>query len=876
MCNATPPARTYTRPPGALAVVILALLLLLAACGETNPEVEAALHLKRSQAYQQQSQFRAALIEARNAMRLAPEDIGAYLQMIALYNQLGYYRSTLDIIDTTPQPHHPVVILEKAKAFNALKKHRSAQQLLLGTSVEFDASQTSFYQLYLGQALAGQGMLEHGRLSLQKASAGAARQQALIGIARIDALSNDSQAAMAILQQLLDKNPRDVDALILSGEIASFEGNFDQAEDYLSNALSYLPSTDIMLPQRINTLQMLSRVLTMQDRSAEALLYNRILAEQLPEYIANRNKIEQSLTLIEQGELQQAEDILLAVVEQGGDNYAGTLLGIVNYMQGDLSEASEMLSTHLDPETANSQALELLVSAKFQLDEIDQVVSILGPEVQARTDNAALLGLYGLAKLAKQDLDGIKHISRSLELEPANSRLRLALVSFYQQQGQAQLALEQARLAYTYDASNQMVQGALAQQLIANDKALEARQMASEIANANPEDSRSLTLAGLTFLRIHQLDKAEKYLQQAVEVDTENATAWLALARIAFLEQEFNAAETYYTYVVDILPDTIEAYKGIVSSHEARQDVAPALAALTQYADNDPSNGIPQAVLAEYYLRNKDLEQARPAIEQALQRQANNAYIERVGIAIYQQSARQALSQPDIKSARRYLSLGLSHVPNAVPLLELLARLEAADHNPVAAMETVESLQQLAPARAYEVKGDILSASNREAAYAAYSSAWALGASSPLARKMHSLLAELDPIKATAFADEWSRQLPGDPGLLLVSALEAQQENDNQTAIIAYEALLEQEASNVTALNNLAWLYFIEEDPRAMPLGLRAVELSPNNPAILDTYGMILVADGQIHSGIKWLEKALQLAPDSEEIKTHLQQAQQL
>jgi tetratricopeptide (TPR) repeat protein len=875
MSKAEPTARTDTRPPGALAVVILALFLLLTACSEPNPNEEAALHLKRSQAYQQQGQFRAALIEARNAMRLAPEDMGAYLQMIGLYNQLGYYRSTLDIIDSIPVPGHPMVILEKAKAFNALKKHRSAQQLLLGTSVKFDASETSFYQLYLGQALAGQGKLEDGRLSLQKASAGAARQQALIEIARIDALTDDSQAAMAVLQQLLDKNPRDVDALILAGEIASYEGDFDQAKDYLSNALSYLPSTDIMLPQRINTIQMLSRVLTMQDRSAEALLYNRILAKELPEYIANRNKIEQSLTLIEQGELQQAEDILLAVVEQGGDNYAGTLLGIVNYMQGDLSEASEMLSTHLDPETANSQALELLVSAKFQLDEIDQILSILGPEVQARTDNASLLGLYGLAKLAKQDLDGIKHISRSLELEPANSRLRLALVSFYQQQGQAQQALEQARLAYTYDASSQMVQGALVQQLIANEKALEARQMASEIANSNPDDSRSLTLAGLTFLRIQQPDKAEKYLQQAVEVDSENATAWLALARIAFLEQQFKVAETYYSYVVDILPNTTEAYKGIVSTHEARQDVAPALAALTQYADNDSSNGIPQAVLAEFYLRSKDLEQARPAIEQALQRQANNAYIERVGIAIYQQSARQALWQEDIKSARRYLSLGLSHVPNAVPLLELLARVEAADHNPAAAMETVDSLQQLAPAIAYEVKGDILSASNREAALEAYSSAWELGASASLARKMHALLA-LDPIKATAFADEWSRQLPGDPGLLLVSALEAQQNNDNKTAIRTYEALLEQEPGNITALNNLAWLYFTEADPRAMQLGLRAVELSPHNPAILDTYGMILISDGQIQEGTEWLEKALRLAPDSEQIKTHLQQARQL
>ncbi len=876
MSGAAPGNIRYRLQSGAFGLLILVLLLpLLSACDQPNPEAEAKQHLQRSEAYQQQGQFRAALIEARNSMRLAPQEPDAYLQMILLYNQLGDYRATLKMIASMPEPRHPAVILEKSRAFNALKKYRSAQQLLLNTRVEFDPYQTSFYQLYLGQALAGLGKLEDARLSLQKASAGAAREQALLGIARIDAVTDNMQAAMLVLQQVLARDPRNTHALILAGEFAIYQGEYDQAEDYLSNALSYLPATDIMLPERINTLQMLSRVLTMQDRAAEAFLYNRILAKQLPEYTANRDKIEHSLTLIEDGKLQEAEDLLLEVMEQGGDSYAGTLLGIVNYMQGDLSEASEMLSTHLDPETANSQALELLVSAKFQLDEIDQVLSILGPEVQSRTDNASLLGLYGLAKLAKRDLEGIKHINRSLELDPANSKLRLALVSFYQQQGQMQQSLEQARLAYTYDASSQMVQGALVQQLIANDQTLEARQMASEIASSNPEDSRSLTLAGLTFLRIEETGKADKYLRKAVEVDSENATAWLALARIAFLEQDYNAAETYYKYVVDILPDTIDAYKGIISTYEARQDVAPALADLTHYADQDSSNGIPLAVMAEYYLRNNAWEQSQSAIEKALQRQANNAYIERVAIEIYRRSTQQALSSKDIRTARRQLSTGLSYVPNAAPLLELLARLEAMDQNPIAAMETVESLMQLAPVRAYEVKGDILSQQDGRKALEAYNSAWEMHASSPLARKIHSLLTELDPKQAKEFLGEWSSHLPEDPGLLLVSAMESQQKNNSNAAIQAYEELLSHEADNVIALNNLAWLYFTQGDPRAMQLGQRAVELSPENPAALDTYGMILIGDGQTEQGIQWLEKAVQLAPDSADINAHLQQARQ-
>ena len=74
-------------------------------------------------------------------------------------------------------------------------------------------------------------------------------------------------------------------------------------------------------------------------------------------------------------------------------------------------------------------------------------------------------------------------------------------------------------------------------------------------------------------------------------------------------------------------------------------------------------------------------------------------------------------------------------------------------------------------------------------------------------------------------------------------------------------------------LNNLAWSYYLEKDPRAEQIAKKAYELAPNSPAILDTYGWILVESGKVSEGISYLERAANLAEGNTEIQQHLDEA---
>jgi Flp pilus assembly protein TadD len=71
-------------------------------------------------------------------------------------------------------------------------------------------------------------------------------------------------------------------------------------------------------------------------------------------------------------------------------------------------------------------------------------------------------------------------------------------------------------------------------------------------------------------------------------------------------------------------------------------------------------------------------------------------------------------------------------------------------------------------------------------------------------------------------------------------------------------------------MNNLAWAYHKENDPRALPTAEQAYRLASDKPEIIDTLGWILVEQGNTTRGLPLLQKAVELAPAALDIRLHL------
>ena len=69
------------------------------ACSSSNDEQDNARHLERATAYQEQGQYKAAIIEYKNAVNKSKSDVEVMLQYANMLNTLGHYSSALSLLE---------------------------------------------------------------------------------------------------------------------------------------------------------------------------------------------------------------------------------------------------------------------------------------------------------------------------------------------------------------------------------------------------------------------------------------------------------------------------------------------------------------------------------------------------------------------------------------------------------------------------------------------------------------------------------------------------------------------------------------------------------------------------------------------------------
>ena len=88
-------------------------------------------------------------------------------------------------------------------------------------------------------------------------------------------------------------------------------------------------------------------------------------------------------------------------------------------------------------------------------------------------------------------------------------------------------------------------------------------------------------------------------------------------------------------------------------------------------------------------------------------------------------------------------------------------------------------------------------------------------------------------------------------------------------SIATYERVVSEEPANAVALNNLAWNYYLVDDPRAIETAKKARDAMPDNGAIVDTLGWIMVQQGSVEEGEKLLRQAVEMENGRAEIRYH-------
>lgn len=343
----------------------------------------------------------------------------------------------------------------------------------------------------------------------------------------------------------------------------------------------------------------------------------------------------------------------------------------------------------------------------------------------------------------------------------------------------------------------------------------------------SPASASADYVVGEAYFRAGERALARTQWLAALGTNDDYAPARIALAALALGQSAPGDAVEFITPVIRREPGNLRGLVLYARALAMQQRYGAAEAVARRAAAVGPASPSPHLVLGEIALAQRQLPRSLVEFEQAviLEPHAPDA-IEGL-TRVYRQG-----------NINRSMLLHMESVagrqPSSATLMEIAGRLFADRGWPDDAIRCFHRSLEIDPARAT--------------------------AAAALAR----LLAARGGIESATAAAAHSGPEPA----ALVAAMRAHDRGDFHTAIHEYEFAVRRGEHSGIAANNLAWIYAHQgtQLERALSLAHSARDLMPDNPAVLDTLGIVHLARREYSQGVDALEKAQhllkRLAPD--------------
>ena len=429
------------------------------------------------------------------------------------------------------------------------------------------------------------------------------------------------------------------------------------------------------------------------------------------------------------------------------------------------------------------------------------------------------------------------------------------------------------------------------------DQALE---LATKMTQASPTEPMGFKLQGAALFGKGHLVDARKSFERALALQPKDNQALVFLAQLDLHENNPSSARTRYESILAREPNYVPAMIGLAQVEIASKNDKGAATWFQKARDAQPGALLPRLYLGNYYLQLKDLSAASTELTEAnrlypdnpdvvdllgqvqlasgLDSQAVRTFRQLVSIVPKSVPARMRLATTQIKvgdvaDAAATLRAALQLKPDDIEAAYMLAVLDVKAARYDEALKLAKGMQttQAKSPVGFVVEGDVLAAQRKYAdAQKAYERAFENSKTTPMAVKIHQAQEGAGRgVEANARLLEWLNAHPDDTDGWQYLAGAYVRSGERKAAIAQYERLSKANPKNALALNNLAALYQLEKDPRALATAEQAYALAPDSPISADTLGWIHIEQGNPARGLELVRKALDRDPNNAEVRYH-------
>ncbi|MHB8425892.1 MAG: XrtA/PEP-CTERM system TPR-repeat protein PrsT [Gammaproteobacteria bacterium] len=880
-------------------LLVALMAVLLSGCGLSGRQGSLATAAK----YEAHGQYRAAYIESKKVLQHDSKNGMAWLLLGRASLMLGNPQDAINDLQNAKANGVSKVqwAIPLGRALLITQQFATLLKTLSPTDVT-SAGDRAYMFVLQGDAYLGLKQPDKAKQSYQSAIAiKPGNPQALVGLAKVAGSENDLTSARKYVQQAIASRPDDANAWIFKGDLA-----FD-TQDYSAAGMDYekalgMKSHDLLPQEQFYATARLADSQIQQNKLENALGHIATLekmapGQPYPHYL-------HAVVYYKQGHFNDAVNQLQQVLKVIPNNEpAQLLLGAVNYGQGNFSQAEMYLSNVLGLQQNNVAARKLLALTLYREGQPQQALKVLRPAVPGNLSDAALLAL-----IQKNAAEGVSapgsvetrqgsagspldtrlagaqkamatgHVDEAIRLlkelpagnAPLEAQRYTMMVLAYLREKRAG---EAVRTAAEYAHQNPKLSAAhvlYGTALVAAGKRAEAHAEYTQAYKLDPGNIAALmSLGSLDVLEGRRQDAVDRY-QMVLKVDPENILAMTALGRVAAEMGDRAQAISWFKRVIHAAPKAVDSYLDLILLYSSGGQFADALSIakdLMKVAPDDPralnALGAVEMNAGKYKEALKPLEQAVKAAPQEPLYRTN--------------LARAQILNREFQDAEANLTQVNKSAPDNVQAVILLAFLKLHNGDMAGALSLAHGLQthRLSQVAGLVLEGDLYMTKKMYAkATQAYQRGLKLDYIKPLVIK--TFLARND--SGTKDADRvlltWLDRHPDDDATRMLLGQYYLDHAKYDLSAGQFQRVLKDYPSNIVALNNLAWIYTQQDNPKALSLAERAYTLAPASANIKDTYGWALIMRGQAEKALPILLQAVKQAPAVPAIQYHLAVAQ--
>jgi len=837
--------------------------------------------------------IREAEIDLRNAVRADPQNAEAHYWLGRVSFELGdpvaAEREVGAAIDRGYDAQLTTrllgqVLLAQNKFDDVLKRLQPA-----GKDADLDATMLVFR----GYAEVGLKQPDAAQKAFNDAEQRAPNAvEPLLAEARLLQARGDVDGAQAKIDHAVSVQPKSAEALLAKAQLLRAKGDLNGAVAVLDDLVKDQPSVvqarldraslEIALNKPDPAKQDIGVVLKATPGNVQAIYLQAVMATQAKDFKAADADLGRIAAYIPR--IPRAY-LLLAVVKE---------------QMGQLEQAEDAAQRYLARAPNDLTAYKVVARIAFAKRRPDRVIDALGKIAESGKADAETYDLLGraYASTGRAD-DAVKAFQQAQALAPTDVGVQTRLATVRMGMGQPGEAMDD--LEHTLELAPKVpaVGEALFFAALATGDTNKAAEALAKVKAAEGDTPVVANLGGL--LQLSNLDApgAQKTFAAIVQEHPDFLPAQINLARVLAMQGQGAAAEKVLS---DILAQHAAAEPALtmLASDYAQSNRLPAAITLMEAAHAAAPDDVKVTDgLGDLYIRSGNAQKALDLATQAKgaaattdqilslnasahmalgqKDQARDAYAQILKQDPAQTAVRRRLvgllvDAGDYDNARNLIKAGIAATPRNYQLLLDYVMIDLKATGVDAALATADQLQSqdrdFTAARA--LRGDVFLAANRpDDAAKAYADALAAAPSTMLVTRLAG--AQLRAGRGGAAQDALTNWLLKHPDDLV--ALEQVAELDIaagrlDAAAAHLQSILGVKPHDSVALNNLAWVYQQQHDPRAFDLARQAYVLAPGAQTA-DTLGWILTSTGKAETGVLLLRQASAQAAADPRVQYH-------